>query len=288
MSLTSLYESGVATTAFVWLITRNDGTRVGFTDHDQDITFQSVLCHASTGMTTTRVSKSLFLEAGELEVEGAIDGSILTKADIDRGLYDNASAELYNVNWKNVSEFELIILGNFGQIVLGDQGGFSTEFLSKSSTLDQTQGRTFQRTCNWKLGDSKCGIDLTSSLYRTSTSVSSANGVIINVADLSSYDDDWFTLGKLILNDVYELDIRKHVGNTLSVWRRPRIEVTPGMTAVVVAGCKQSSDVCATKFANIDNFGGFPFVPGTDRLTIYPVRGEQEYNGESLIREFDR
>ena len=43
--------SGAATLCHVWLLRRADGTRLGFTDHDRDLTLDGVTARAASGWT---------------------------------------------------------------------------------------------------------------------------------------------------------------------------------------------------------------------------------------------
>lgn len=50
----------------------------------------------------------------------------------------------------------------------------------------------------------------------------------------------------------------------------------------VVAGCDKRKETCAAKFSNLVNFRGFPFMPGENWVTAYPVDG-QAYQGGSRL-----
>lgn len=40
------------------------------------------------------------------------------------------------------------------------------------------------------------------------------------------------------------------------------VAIEPGSVVTLVAGCDHSTDVCDARFDNLDNYGGFPFIPG--------------------------
>ena len=44
-------ESGAACLCHVWILTRKDGVKLGFTDHDQELTVSGVPCRAARGWT---------------------------------------------------------------------------------------------------------------------------------------------------------------------------------------------------------------------------------------------
>ena len=285
MTLTAHLRSGTTTICYCWVVQRRDGQTVGFTDHDQPVTVEGVTCNATTGITTTTLSQSLGLEAGDMEVEGVIDNDLLTVDDLRGGKYDDARVTIYVVNWSDPSQFEALAHGVFGTVFDTDSGSFRTDFRSLVTKLGQPEGRTYQRTCQAKLGDSKCGVDLSSPLYTKTATVVSATAYSLTVDTVGGVADEWFTLGKLVTVEGYEVGIRAHTGTTVDLWQRLPVIPAAGETVTLVAGCKQDRGTCATKFNNILRFQGFPFIPGTDRLVAYPIRGQGDYSGGSLFNE---
>ncbi len=286
MTFQNHLASGATTLCYCWVLTRKDGVTQGFTDHDGTVTVDGVTCTATTGIVTTRFDQSLGLDADDLEVSGVIDDEFITEDNVRGGLYDDAEARLYLVNWKDPAEFMLLASGNLGEVSEADNGSFTTEFLSLSAKLSQPTGRTYQRTCDTFLGSTRCKVDLTDPAYAVTVTVDGISGSLVTVtaAQISgTYDNDWFTLGKAVTVAGYEMGIRRHDGDTIDFWREPDVAISPGDTLVLTAGCKQDPTTCRVKFNNIVNFQGFQFMPGNDGVTNYPVRGQDEYVGESIF-----
>jgi hypothetical protein len=65
-------------------------------------------------------------------------------------------------------------------------------------------------------------------------------------------------------------DIQQHRQSSgsalITLWEEPISTVTVGDTATLVAGCDRTYSMCLSKFNNIVNFHGEPFVPGSDAL----------------------
>ena len=283
MSLTEHLASGAATTAYCWVVARKDGVTIGVTDHDEDVVVEGVTCSSATGMVTTKFEQSLGLVEDDLEIEGVIDDDQITVADMRAGKFDDADVKLYLVNWQDPTEFFLFPVGKFGKITEGDGGAFRVEFLSRSHDLQQPVGRTFQRNCDTKLGEAPCGIDLTLPAYRTTTTVQTVVDSTVTVLSLSGYDNGWFTFGSINV-DGQIIGIRRHDGLVLELRREPDVPIEVGASITVTAGCRQDAETCRLKFNNITNFQGFHFIPGNDRLTDYPVRGQDDYDGGSLFK----
>jgi uncharacterized phage protein (TIGR02218 family) len=65
--------------------------------------------------------------------------------------------------------------------------------------------------------------------------------------------------------------VARHAGSEVQLTARPRFPVAPGDAFVVTAGCDKSFAVCGAKFANRDNFRGFPHMPGADAVLAGPA-----------------
>lgn len=264
------------TLCYCWRVERRDGEVFGFTDHDRSINVDGTVFIGSTGITTSRIVRRLGMSVDNLELQGAIDDDALTTVDIERGLYDGAKVDLYVANWSDPTQFDHLASGTFGNLGVGDEG-FEVEFRSRSHKLNQPIGRVYQRTCNAKLGDARC-----KAVVPTVTAqITSTEGHTV-VLDALSEPNEWFTLGLLTDAAGARFAIKRQVGRTLTLWEQP--VVPPTGTVTLTPGCKQDVDTCRTKFNNVKNFRGFPFIPGNDRLTDYPVRGKDNYNGGSLFK----
>lgn len=271
------------TLCYCWSILREDGVRVGFTDHDNELSIDGEVFIPVDGVLTTQIKMSLNLDVDDLEVEGAISDDSLSEVDLETGVYDDATVVIMLVNWMDVSDKKVLVTGRLGSIVTSDYG-FTTDFNSLANRLNKVQGRVFQRTCDAELGDATCGIDLTSPLYRTTAVVTEAGELSVVLDDLTAYERDWFVLGEFVSASGHKYGVRGQTDNRIELWEAPFPALTVGETITLTAGCKKSTISCKDKFNNIMNYQGFAlFMPGQDALTDYPVRGEQNYDGGSLF-----
>jgi uncharacterized phage protein (TIGR02218 family) len=75
--------------------------------------------------------------------------------------------------------------------------------------------------------------------------------------------DGWFTGGILEDADGNLRFIARHVGNTLTLnWPLDGVEATDPIT--LSPGCNRTRAHCGDKFDNLDNYGGFPWMPLTN------------------------
>ncbi|MCW6509829.1 DUF2163 domain-containing protein [Lichenifustis flavocetrariae] len=283
--------SGSTTMAYCWRVTRHDGIVLGFTEHDRDLVYAGTTFAASTGFSASQIEQSLGLSIDNMNAEGALSSAAITDADILAGRYDDATVELFWVNWSDPSMGITIAAGNIGEVKR--QGvAFSAEFRSIANRLNQKIGQTYERTCSAKLGDSRCKIDLTSAAYGGSC-VAETAGLTAQIiaAGLSGYAKDWFSGGTLRFtsgaNTGLTFELKAHLRTSgvdlLEMWMPTPFPVAIGDTATVTAGCRKTFAVCKSKFDNHVNFRGYPHIPGTDAVTRYGVTGAFGQSGGSLF-----
>lgn len=149
--LAARIESGAARLCHAWIVTRADGGRLGFTDHDRPLTVDGVVCSPSEGWG---------VGAGEAETGGAAGTATAEGAageGFDPGTFDQASVELWRVDW---SEPELRVplwAGSMARLTLVD-GAFTAELDGPAAKLDRAVGRTYGRACDARFRDARCGV----------------------------------------------------------------------------------------------------------------------------------
>lgn len=282
--------SGRATTmCFCWRLVRADGAVQGYTNHDRDLSVDGTLFRASTGFTSSQIQASLGLSVDNMTASSAISAETITEVDLAAGRYDDAAVELLWVNWADPTTFVVDKLGSLGEVKRG-RTAFTAEVRSESHRLNQKTGRTYQGYCDAVVGDSRCGVDLTSSAYRGVGAVTSGAGRRLTVSGLTGFDGDWFSAGLLTFssgdNDTIGFEVKRHSKSAgvvrLELWHEPSVAVQAGDAFEVTAGCKNDFATCKDKFANGVNFQGFPFIPTPDVLTQYPIEDGDISDGGSL------
>ena len=114
--LAARVESGAATLCHVWRLRRADGATMGFTDHDRDLVVDGVVCRAASGWTAGAGESAVGLAAGSVSAAGALDDAAITEADVAAGLYDQASVELWRVDWTQTTLKVRLWVGTLARI----------------------------------------------------------------------------------------------------------------------------------------------------------------------------
>jgi uncharacterized phage protein (TIGR02218 family) len=290
-ALQTKLDSGVTTLARCWKLMRRDGVVMGFTDHDRDLVVGGVTFNAGTGFSSSEAASRFDLSVDGAEISGALADDSLTDADLAAGRYDAAQVETWLVDWSDPQLNVLTARGTLGEVRREGQA-FVAELRGLADLLSQESGRLYTARCGADLGDARCKVDLTSPALRGTGAVSVVEGTSILVASgLDGFADGWFSLGRLLwtggANAGLAIEIKEHrliAGHArLTLWQAMPEPLAIGDTFTVTAGCDKSFATCRARFANTDNFRGFPQIPGNDFLLASPVQGAPGNNGLSLV-----
>jgi uncharacterized phage protein (TIGR02218 family) len=272
-------DSGVTTLARCWKLTRRDGTVQGFTDHDEDLAIDDVICRAGTGFTASEATGTFGLAVDSTEISGALSSDLLSEADLAAGRYDAAQVETWLVDWSEPSLRMLTARGSLGEVKREGQA-FTAELRGLADLLSQESGRLYTAKCSADLGDRRCRFDLTQPAFHAAGSVSSLEGTSLFAASgLDGFAPGLFTEGRLVwtggANAGVAVEVKEHriVGSEvrLSLWQAMAEPIAPGDAFTVTAGCDKTFATCRNRFANTPNFRGFPQIPGNDFIISYPT-----------------
>jgi uncharacterized phage protein (TIGR02218 family) len=281
-------NSGTTTLCWCWKIVRNDAMTLGFTDHDVAVVFDGVTYEAVSGFTASEVQSTLGLAVDNLTVLGALSSSTINESDLAAGLYDNATIEIWRVNWAAPEQRVLMRKGNLGEVKRG-KTAFQAEVRGLAHLLNQPVGRAYGYSCDADLGDARCTIDLSNPLYRGAGTVAAITDARrFTASGLDAFADQWFSGGKLTwtsgANADRAMEVKRHgvVGSrvSLELWQPMSEAIAVGDAFIVTAGCDKQFGTCKAKFANAVNFRGFPYMPGNDAVTSYPTQS-QSLDGSS-------
>jgi uncharacterized phage protein (TIGR02218 family) len=267
-------ESATTTLCWCWKLERSDGLRLGFTDHDRNLSFDDVVFEAESGFAAGEIVDSAGLNIANLEVSGALTSAKLDEASLAAGRFDDASIEIWRVNWSDVSQRVLMRKGSLGE-VRRSSSAFIAEARGLAHFLGQENGRLYQYSCDAELGDARCRINLAASGWKGVGQVTGANALwAFEASGLDDFAAGFFDGGLLAwttgANQGGQIEVKRHMpspnGATLDLWRSMARPIAPGDAFTVTAGCNKLFSTCRARFANAFNFRGFPHIPGNDFL----------------------
>ncbi len=279
--LQSKLNSGATTLCRCWLVERADGVRLGFTDHDVDVNFDGFQFQAGTGLDAAAIESSTGLSVDNTQAVGALSAVGLTEADISAGLFDRAAVRLWLVDWTDTSLKVLLFRGFLGEIQRG-KSAFEVELRGLSELLNKAVGRSYLPDCDRILGDTKCGVDLSTPGLSVIAQVASTRDNRTVWADgIEGFAVGWFAFGTLewltgankgAVGKI-KFDNVKGSERIVEIWGEAAHAIEVGDQFKLVAGCDKTADTCRIKFSNFNNFRGFPQMPGEDWVAAYPSTG---------------
>ncbi|NWG71781.1 MAG: DUF2163 domain-containing protein, partial [Parvularculaceae bacterium] len=152
-------SSGATTLATCWRIERADGAVFAFTDHDRALSFGGATYEPETGADGAALAARADFSVDNSEIDGLLSSDRLSADELLSGRFDGATVEIYRVNWRDPARRLLLKRAVLGE-VRREGARFTAEIRGAAQALDETRGRLYQRHCDARLGDARCGVDL--------------------------------------------------------------------------------------------------------------------------------
>lgn len=272
-------DSGVTTLCDAWVLTRRDGLRMGFTDHDQPLTVDGVRCEPG-GVDGGAVESALGLAADNGALLGALSAAAIAAEDVAAGLWDDAEAVRWRVNWRAPTQAARLFQGRFGAITT-EGAAFRVELLGPAEALNRPLGRAYMALCDARLGDARCGVDLARPDRRAEAAVAelTADGRLrldapaLPAGALAHGSLAWLDGAAAGARSAVLADVADARGRRLTLAGPPPPGAAVGDRVRAEVGCDRTAATCAGRYGNIAAFRGFPHVPGDDWLTGQPAPG---------------
>ncbi|SDY08307.1 DUF2163 domain-containing protein [Citreimonas salinaria] len=276
--------TGSTSVARAWAVTRTDGVRFGFTDHDMDLAFDGLVFRADTGLSARALQQATGLSVDNTEAMGALSDSAIREADIAAGRFDGAEVTAWLVNWADVSARRVMFRGHIGEIRRG-AGAFHAELRGLTDALNRPMGRAYQKPCSAVLGNADCRFDMSKTGYRFEGVIASVTeNRVFDFGMLPMFELGWFQRGCLRVVDGDAAGLGAGIkrdriddsGKRLIEISSPlRAQTKPGDRIVIEAGCDKRFETCCLKFANQVNFRGFPDLPEEDWMVVSPAQAKR-------------
>jgi len=255
-------------------ITRADGVIKGFTTHDADLLFDDITYRADGSLTPHVLDNTSSLKENNFDVEGILDSLEISETDIKAGLYDHARIDVFIVNWNNLEQGAVQVRrGWLGEVTYAC-GKYVAALRGLHDLLERRVGDAYTPECRYDLGDSRCGVN---------TTALTVAGNVTGITDNATFSDymrsetnGYFDYGKLTwtsgANQGLAMEVRKWdaLSQTFSLWLPMPNAIGMNDAYTVYPGCDKRFAACKEKFSNVINFGGFPHVPGLDKILQYP------------------
>ena len=268
-----------------WTITRVDGTVFRFTTLDVDFVYGGNTYLTCGALASTASENSMGLtESGNVEISAILNSSHIKDQEVLAGLFDGATVSAWVIPWE-AQQGEIpfrLMYGEIGGITKGT-AGFTAEVLTYAARAQQVNLLdTYTSSCRHTFGDSGCKVDASALLVSgTVTTLASPNQP--NVSKKRAFIDTsrgeaagYFNYGKITWvtgnNAGSESQIETFDTGAFLLWDITAYAIEIGDQYTATPGCDKTTDTCKNTYSNFTNFGGFPHVPGEDRLLGWSVK----------------
>jgi uncharacterized phage protein (TIGR02218 family) len=268
----STHLAGELTTlTYLFKITRTDGQIKAFTTFDEDLTYGGLTYESSASYTPTAVQTTSGMEVGNLDVDVLIDSAGITEAELMAGVYDFATIEIFQLNYRSLGDSQVNLRkGKVGQVSL-KRGLFTAELRDLMQFLQQTIGRAYSRRCDADLGDSRCKVNLAPhTVTGTVSAVTSRQVFTASSVPTTAGGKLTWTSGN---NTGFTMEVKSISGSVITLNLAMPYEIQVGDGYSVYAGCDKRLSTCRDTFNNIANLRGHGhYIPGQDKALQFPDR----------------
>lgn len=262
-------DEPLCTLAFCWRIERRDGVTIGLASHDRDLEIGGLLYRAAPGMTPAAVRSGIGLDGEDSDVAGALSSDAISEADLMAGRWDGAALELRLTQWEAPGALWLLLARGEIGAVSRKGASFSAELIGAAAVLGEPVAPSTSPDCRARLGDRACRVDM--ARRRRIVAVAAVDGAAAAVSGLAAGAYAFGTLRWMsganagLVQAVVDND-----GDGVTLADPPAFAVEAGTLALLVEGCDRQLATCSSRFGNVANFRGEPYLPGMDLLTRYP------------------
>ncbi|HLZ08586.1 MAG TPA: DUF2163 domain-containing protein [Chloroflexota bacterium] len=297
--LSAHLAQGQTSLAYLWKVKRVDGTVLGFTTHDRNISYDSgdgdgvVVYEAFTGFTNSANAGKADLSVDNIEFTGFLESESLTDADIRAGLYDYATICVRIVNWADLTMGDVLIRSGTLGVVKMKAGMFTAEIRGLTHKLTTILCDLYGPVCRAMFGSGLNGIDMQSQwLCRIDVTAFAQTGSVNTVADATHLTPTagllqvgsptptnpapagWFNDGLITFTsgalDGDSFEIKSWDGTILTLFLPMPVAPAHSDTFSIEPGCNHTIFDCKKKYDNVVNFRGEPSEPGQDNILNYP------------------
>ena len=257
------------TRALCLRIVCNNGTMIRLTRYPYDLAMSNATIYQTgSGFDFSSYAAESSFAASVVDLEGFVGYAGITRDMIASGVFDSARCYLFACNYLSpVEDYEPIVSSILGKTTLEDDR-YKVEEMALIDLLGQGVGDTFSPGCKKTFGGTEvfgCNKDLAS--ITVSGSVTSITSPEVFIDSSRTELADWFGAGEITFTSgenvgLAPIKIKDYaLDGTITLYDAPYYPLVVGDTYSLVPGCRKRIEDCRDKWANIQRFGGDPWVP---------------------------
>lgn len=271
--LDSLLINGVHRFATCWKIERTDGVSLHLTNHNTVLVVEGVSYSPVGSPSQTAVETKEGTASNNFAATSYITTAAVSEADLTAGRYRGSTLTEFLVDWKYpwMGKFRLTSNRILETSFTGEVWEMQIEDIK--SKLKQRVGRVYSRNCDYIFGDPTTCKFNRAALVQSNTvaTVASRRAFAVSVlAAASGYFDDGTLSWTSGANSGLACEIKSQVGTAFEFHVSAPFTIAPGDAFDVLPGCRHTKTDCIAFQGSLVNFGGFPTIPGSDKLIQTP------------------
>lgn len=270
--------------AQIWSLTRTDGTVYRYTTHDRIIEYDGNDYTPVGGFSDTDRRVETALQDHSLDFVGSITTDEISDTDLRAGLFAEAELVESLIDWRAPWAGPFISRRYWVQKTTHNDIFWTVELSGSARFLRATVGNTYDRNCRHKLGVTGAdGFGCTA--VPTSVTNVAVDGTLdgdkklvirADPTDLPSQSDDYYNFGELTFTSganngiVGEIKDFKNDTRDITMYQPFPFPIEVGDQFTIEQGCDNTKTQCVGVFNNLAQFGGYPSIPGSDRVLTTP------------------
>jgi len=252
--------------ATCWKILRTDAVEFKFTDHNEPLIVNGLQYTPISGVSASAKQQKSDIKENNFDVQDVI-GSI-SEDDLRVGKFRNAEVTEMLVDWGCPFYGPIITNKYWIEQTIHNGETWEAQVSGLPAKLKREIGNVYSRNCAWTLGDTRCQFVIVPETGRAvQTVVDDRNEFTGNMAVSTTGHWDYgiltWTSGP---NINVSSEIEKNTGQQVKLRFYMPYAIAVGHLFTIKLGCNKLIQTCLDKFNNIKNFGGFPTIPGNDKL----------------------
>lgn len=255
-----------------------------FTDHNQNLVIPDDGTYlAAGGFSASARQRQEGLQTRNLDCVGVINSDAITQEDLRAGRYREAQIEEQAVDWRYPMAGPIYGVTYWIEEVTFDGSQWNAKVSDISRWLRVSVGDVYARNCRYDLGDTGCKVNLAAITVSASVTTIDNQRKLFRASALTGADNK-FQYGKIVWTSGDNDGLISEVKAYVSATKQLKLQlVTPfdfqiGDTFDIYPGCGKTTEYCKGTSGtqgrpwanNLVNFGGFPTIPGTDKILQTP------------------
>lgn len=249
------------------------GDPVYLTDHVRDLVMGSNTYKTDSGYQFSGQASEDNMSPGVMDLEGIAAIAGIDYAQVVSGVFDGARVYAFATTWNNPTENEEELgVAIMGKTTVKDKR-YVAEMMMLIDALNQTVGKTYTAGCQKTFGGQEyagCKVALGPiTVTGTITGVTS-NSIFADSSRAEAADyfgDGYISFDTGANAGLKPIEVKSFASGTITTHEPFPYVIEAGDTYTMVPGCRKRLEDCRDKWSNIENFGGFSFIPTQSTYT---------------------